>query len=121
MTVQHPVGGGENQIRGNPRLIVESDAKKIRQDVGMESKGWTDSVHSGLGVVESLSEKLTFEPRLGSHKSDNQEPRPATARDVHASGTQEMQLSGSLASLEEASRSDAVRGGGQGRITGIIS
>lgn len=90
--VQHPVGG-ENQTRGNPGSILESEEEKT-VGVGIEGRGW-GSADFRVGVKESLSEKVTLKLRSGSHEAANQDrSQGLKLQEVCASGTSRMQLSG---------------------------
>ena len=58
---------------------------RVKQGVVTECRG--QGPHR-VGVMESLSEKITFKLRSGRHKAANQEPKPEIGRDFSASKTQ---------------------------------
>lgn len=47
--------------------------------IGRDRRLW-GSADFRVGVMESLSEKVTFKLRSGRHEAANQEPRPEKAR-----------------------------------------
>lgn len=76
-----------NQTRGSARWIMESNRKKTRWGVGIESKGWGQA-YFRVKVMESPPEKGTLRQRSGIHEAAHQETRPELERDFCASRTQ---------------------------------
>lgn len=72
---------------------MESD-RKGQQGAAVQSWGGGVRAHFRVGILESLSEKITFKLRSGRHDAADQEPRSEIGRDFCASRTQRMLLPG---------------------------